>query len=128
MNIVNISDLVKDTPFRPFSNTVQDGGKVLGICVPEGASRLSRKDIDDFEQYLSSFLPSSTRIHWLKDCRGVLKGPVERFIPLDLMPKICYRFRSESGDLLIMIPGTSSIVSNALEKAKTYIKNILKLC
>ena len=51
MEICNISDLVKDSEFSVFSDTVKNGGAVCGITVKNAADKLSRKEIDKQAEY-----------------------------------------------------------------------------
>lgn len=46
MEIVNISDLVKDCEFSVFTNAINEGGSVRAIVAKNGASVLTRKEID----------------------------------------------------------------------------------
>ncbi len=55
MLIHDLSDIVKDSSFKVFANTVADGNYVRAIRVPGGADKYSRKDISKYEEYIKRF-------------------------------------------------------------------------
>lgn len=52
MEIVDVSDLVKDSEFGVFSGAVKDGGSVRAIVAKNAAAALTRKNIDKLVEYV----------------------------------------------------------------------------
>ena len=51
MEIQDISELVKDSPFSVFSGAVAGGGSVRAIVAKNGAAKLTRKEIDKLTEH-----------------------------------------------------------------------------
>ena len=51
LELINITDAVRDSSFAVFKNAVAEGGSVRAINVPGGAS-FSRKEIDSLVEYV----------------------------------------------------------------------------
>ena len=49
MELVNVSDLVRDSEFSVFANAVKDGGTVRGINA-EGLGEYTRKQLDELTE------------------------------------------------------------------------------
>lgn len=64
MELVNLSELVKDCGFKVFSAAVENGGEVKAINVKGAASSYSRKDIDALTEFVKIY--GAKGLAWLK--------------------------------------------------------------
>jgi len=56
LKLVSVTDLMKDSSFKVFSTPANsDDGRVAALCVPGGSQKLSRKEIDDYTNFVSNY-------------------------------------------------------------------------
>lgn len=117
LELVDIADLVKELDFKVFSDPAQDPkGRVAVIKVPGGAS-LSRKQIDDYTDFVSIY--GAKGLAWLKvndRAAGLdgLQSPVLKFFPETVIASLLNRVNAEDGDILLFGAGQEKMVSEAL--------------
>ena len=79
LELVDLSEVVKDSGFKVFSAAVANGGQVKAINVKGAAEKYSRKDIDALTEFVAVY--GAKGLAWLKvDAEG-LKGPIAKFFP-----------------------------------------------
>jgi aspartyl-tRNA synthetase len=64
MELVNLSETVKDSGFKVFASAVANGGQVKAINVKGAAANYSRKDIDALTEFVSVY--GAKGLAWLK--------------------------------------------------------------
>ncbi|MBR2916855.1 MAG: aspartate--tRNA ligase, partial [Clostridia bacterium] len=68
MEIINLSDLVKDCGFGVFTSAIEGGGSVRAICAKGGAETLTRKEIDKLTEYVRGIgAKGLAYIRWVED-------------------------------------------------------------
>ncbi|MFN3966868.1 MAG: aspartate--tRNA ligase [Endomicrobiia bacterium] len=78
MRIVDITDKVKNSNFRVFSEAVKSGGVVKCISV-NGVDSLSRSAIDELTKFVISL--GAKGLAWLKILSdGILESPIKKFL------------------------------------------------
>lgn len=112
MELVNISELVKDSDFKVFTGAVQKGGEVKGINVKGAAADYSRADIDDLIEFVSRF--GAKGIAWFKVEETELKGPVTKFFTDEQQEGIREALDAEAGDLLLFVADKKQVVADSL--------------
>ena len=80
MELVDLSDELKNTEFGVFTNTIKDGGVVKAICVADGVS-LSRKEIDGFTEVAKSEGAGGLAYIFVED--GKARSPIAKFLSDD---------------------------------------------
>ncbi|SEK40590.1 aspartyl-tRNA synthetase [Carnobacterium iners] len=124
LELIQISDLVKDSEFKVFSGAVSNGGEVKAINVKGLADKFSRKDIDALGEFVSIY--GAKGLAWLKVEKDELKGPIAKFFkenPEDLIR----RLEAEPGDLLLFVADKKSVVSDALGALRSKLAKELDL-
>ena len=77
LELVDLSEVVKDCGFKVFAAAVENGGQVKAINVKGAAENYSRKDIDALREFAGVY--GAKGLAWLKvDAEG-LKGPIAKF-------------------------------------------------
>lgn len=111
MLITDLSDLVKDSNFKVFSQTVADGNYVRAIVVKGGADQYSRKAIAKKEDYIKRY--GAKGLAWVKVTADGYQGPVAKFLN-DQATELNDRLGAAEGDLILMVAGSFHVVCNAL--------------
>ncbi|WP_386696023.1 aspartate--tRNA ligase [Lonepinella sp. MS14435] len=103
LEMVTISDLVRDVEFSVFKTPANDkGGRVAAIRVPNG-STITRKQIDEYTQFVGIY--GAKGLAWLKvnDVNGGLDGvqsPIAKFLSEEVLKAILDRVKAETGDII----------------------------
>jgi aspartyl-tRNA synthetase len=112
LELINVSELVKDSGFKVFSGAVQNGGEVKVINVKGAAASYSRKDIDALTEFVSQY--GAKGLAWLKVEEQELKGPISKFFPSEEQSSLKTVTEAESGDLLLFVADKKQVVADAL--------------
>ncbi|CAN7308339.1 aspartate--tRNA ligase [Rossellomorea sp. LjRoot5] len=125
MELIDVSEIVKDSGFKVFAGAVADGGQVKLINVKGGASQYSRKDIDGLTEFVSRY--GAKGLAWLKVEEEGLKGPISKFVTEEDASAISTTANAEAGDLLLFVADKKSVVADALGALRLKLGKDLKL-
>jgi len=100
LEIRDVSDVAAQCEFQVFRKAVQSGGKVRGICVPDGA-RMPRREIDELVEWVKQF--GLEGLAWFKLEGGKAQGGVAKFFSEGNVSAIAERFGAEDGSLLLFV-------------------------
>jgi aspartyl-tRNA synthetase len=112
MELVDLSELVKDCGFKVFSAAVESGGQVKAITVKGAAGNYSRKDIDALTDFVKIY--GAKGLAWLKVEAEGLKGPISKFFNEEEQAQFMSTLQVEEGDLLLFVADKKSVVADAL--------------
>lgn len=124
MKLKNISDIVKDSQFKIFSNIVQNDGQVKGITVKAGA-KFSRSEIDDLEKYVKLY--EAKGLAWIMIKDDKIKSPIAKFFTEETINKIIERMEAKNGDLMLFVADQPDIVATSLGKLRVKLAGELDL-
>lgn len=116
MELIDLSDVVKEVDFKVFQMALEHGGVVKALNAKGAASRYSRKDMDQLGQYASQF--GAKGLAWLKVEEDGLKGPIAKFLT-EKQEAIIQATDAEVGDLLMFGADSFGIVSATLGAIRT---------
>ncbi|WP_432355741.1 aspartate--tRNA ligase [Sporosarcina sp. A2] len=112
MELVDVSDIVKDTAFKVFTGALEAGGLVKLVNVKGGATDYSRKDIDGFGEFAAVY--GAKGLAWLKCEEEGLKGPISKFFEGETAEALIAKADAEPGDLLLFAADKKSVVADTL--------------
>ncbi|WP_029141297.1 aspartate--tRNA ligase [Heyndrickxia coagulans] len=112
MELVDVSEIVKNAGFKVFASAVTSGGQVKAINAKGAASKYSRKDIDALGEFAARY--GAKGLAWLKAENEGLKGPVAKFFTEAEQSQIAAATNAETGDLLLFVADKKSVVADAL--------------
>lgn len=112
MELVNVSDIVKDSQFKVFNNTVENGGEVKAVNVKDAAEQYSRKDIDALAEFTARY--GAKGLAWMKVEADGLKGPIAKFFNDEESESLQQAMIAEAGDLLLFVADKKDVVADSL--------------
>ena len=127
MEIVDLTDLARETEFRVFRSAAESGQRVRGINAKGASDRYSRKGIDELTAYaVESF--GAKGLAWFKvEADGKLASPIAKnFIP-DVLAKIGRRMDAAPGDLLLLVADRFEVTCKSLYALRKRLGAELKL-
>jgi aspartyl-tRNA synthetase len=118
LELVDIADVVKDCEFGVFSGPAnRKEGRVAVIRVPQGGEKLTRKEIDDYTQYVNQFGAKGLayiKINALDQGKAGLQSPIVKFLSDEAVQAILDRTHAAAGDILFFGADNENVVNDAL--------------
>lgn len=111
MELQNLNDVLKDTEFKVFKNTIDNGGQVKAIVVKNAADKYSRKNIESYQEYIKRF--GAKGLAWFKYNDDDMTGGVSKFIK-DHKDALVDRLGLENNDLVLFVADKKKVVADAL--------------
>ncbi len=113
--LVDVDEHVAHVEFKVFSGPANDAGSRVAVLKIPGGAELSRKQIDDYTQYVARY--GAKGLAWIKvnDIAAGLEGlqsPIAKFLDGKAWQGIAAATGVESGDLLFFGAGDWLTVSN----------------
>lgn len=124
MELIDLSDTVKDIDFKVFQMALENGGVVKALNAKGTADKYSRKDMDNLGQYAGQF--GAKGLAWLKVEEDGLKGPIAKFLT-EATDAIVAATNAEVGDLLMFGADSFEVVAATLGAIRTRLGKELKL-
>jgi aspartyl-tRNA synthetase len=125
LELVDLSETVKDTGFKVFKDAVGNGGKVSAINVSGFADKFSRKDIDKLTDFVKIY--GAKGLAWLKVTDEGLTGPIAKFFAADEQQAIQTALEAKANDLLLFVADKTSVVYDSLGALRQKIAKDLGL-
>jgi len=114
LELITISEHVKEVEFKVFSEPANDeGSRVVALKAPGGAS-LTRREIDEYTEYVSRY--GAKGLAWMKvnDRDGGVEGiqsPIAKFLSAEVIEAIVQSTNAQTGDALFFGAGTEPVVA-----------------
>jgi len=118
LELVEVSDLMKEVEFKVFSGPASDPeGRVAALKIPGGNAALSRKQIDDYTQFVAIY--GAKGLAYIKvndpaDLEEGLQSPIVKFLPVDVRRELIARLEAQKGDLIFFGADKQRVVNEAL--------------
>ncbi|KHF41988.1 aspartate--tRNA ligase [Halalkalibacter okhensis] len=112
MELIDLSEVVKDAEFKVFQSALASGGTVKGLNLKGGADKLSRKEIDALTDYVKQY--GAKGLAWLKVEEEGLKGPIAKFFTGEVAASLQEALDAEVGDLLFFGADKKQVVFDSL--------------
>src|SRR5699024_9732023 len=112
LELVDLSEQVKDSDFKVFSGAVIGGGKVSAINIKGEAKSFSRKDIDKLTDFVKIY--GAKGLAWVKVDQTGFTGPIAKFFNDEAQGQISERLDATTGDLLLFVADQTQVVYDSL--------------
>ncbi len=114
MELIDVTDLARDSQFRVFCETAANGGRVRGVNAKGAASGYSRKTIDELTEWVKQDFGAKGLVWFRVEENGTLWSPVAKNFPADVLAKIGERLDAAPGDLLLFVADKFEVTCKAL--------------
>lgn len=116
MELVDLSETLAGTGFGVFANTIAGGGVVKAIRV-QGASTLSRSQIDSFTEIAKS--EGAGGLAYLIFENGEVKSPIAKFLSSDELAAIKTQLGAADGDAIFFGADSRAVVNKVLGRLRS---------
>jgi aspartyl-tRNA synthetase len=111
MEIADLSDVFRESPFKVFSETIASGGVVRGFVIP-GAARYSRRELDELGEQAKQL--GAAGLVWARTAEGAVQSPVLKAAGEDGIRRALEAAGAGPADLLLMAAGKPDPTSKLL--------------
>lgn len=125
MELVNVSDVVKDCGFGVFTSALENGGSVRGINA-QGQGAMPRKKIDALVEFAKGFGAKGLAYIALHE-DGSVKSSFAKFMTPEQMDALIKAMDGKPGDLLLFAADKNKIVWDVLGNLRLEIAKNLGL-
>jgi len=130
MELVDLSDIMKEVEFKVFSGPANDkDGRVAALAVPGGSS-LSRKEIDDYTSFVARYGAKGLAYIKIEDIskkKDGMQSPILKFLPDEVIDELVNRIDINDGDIIFFGADKENIVNDALGALRVRIGRDLNL-
>ena len=122
MEIIDLSDIVKDCGFGVFSGAVSGGGSVRAIKAENAVNVLTRKEVDKLTEYAKGI--GAKGLAWARLTPDGVASSFAKFMTEDEMNAIIERCGAVTGDVILIIADTNTNkVLSQLGSLRTEVSN-----
>ncbi|MGH8678813.1 MAG: aspartate--tRNA ligase [Burkholderiales bacterium] len=117
LTLSDLTDVMHDVEFKVFREVAfMPGGRVAALKVP-GGGELTRKEIDEYTQYVSIFGAKGLAYIKVNDVTRVpdgLQSPIVKFLPETVLKIVLERTSARDGDLIFFGADKAGVVNESL--------------
>ena len=118
MEIRGLTDSVRGSEFKVFSQTIKNNGIVCGINF-KGGGKLSRKEIENLEKVAKE--AGAKGLVWIARLSEGFKSPILKYISPEEQNSIASGLNLEEGDIGFLIADQPNVVFTSLGKLRLQI-------
>ena len=124
LELVNISDIVKNAGFKVFADVVKKGGIVKALNA-KGCINFTRKEIDDLTDFVAVYRAKG--LAWIKVHEDSWQSPIAKFFTEDEKQALAQHIDMEPGDLVFFVADQPKITDEALGNLRNFLGKKLGL-
>jgi len=124
MEIVDLTNIVKDSGFKLFAEVAASGGVIKAIKA-EQATSLSRKDLDGLKDVVAIY--GAKGLAWAKVNATDWTSPIFKFLKPEEVEGISKAMNAKEGDIIFFVADTRKIVADSLGNLRLYLGKKLNL-
>ncbi len=125
MELVNVTETVKDSEFVVFKNAIEAGGTVRGINA-KGQGGMARKKIDKLTAFVKDYGAKGLAYVALQE-DGTVKSSFAKFMTDEQMDALVKAMDGEPGDLLLFAADKNKVVWDSLGALRVELAKQLEL-
>lgn len=125
MELVDVSEVVKDCEFVVFKNALENGGSVRGINA-KGQGAMPRKKIDKLVDFAKDFGAKGLAYIAIQE-DGMVKSSFAKFMSEEEMHALIEAMGGENGDLLLFAADKNKVVWDVLGNLRLEIARQLEI-
>lgn len=120
LELNDVSDVVKSSDFKVFSDAIDNGGSVRAIVLKGHSDKLSRKDLDGLVEYAKTL--GAKGLLWLVMPKGEpMKSSFNKFLTEELAKDLTNKLSLEEGDVCLISADKDTVVFNTLGGLRLYL-------
>jgi aspartyl-tRNA synthetase len=122
LELVQLSDLMRESKARILAEAVARGGIVAGIVAEDGA-RLSRRELDELVAWVQTL--GAGGLAWIRANEDGWQSPLAKFFDEGERTRICERSGLRTGGVLFLVAGPRKHAQSILGQLRLRLAQIL---
>jgi aspartyl-tRNA synthetase len=118
MELIELTDDLKDTQFSVFGNAIKSGGAIKAICAP-GGNKLTRSQIDDLTEFVRK--EGAGGLAYIQMAEDGPKSPIQKFLSEQELKTIIDKTQAKTGDIIFFGADDRNLVNKVLGKLRDRI-------
>ena len=131
LELIDIDDLMNEVEFKVFNGPANDPqGRVVALRVPRANEVLSRKQIDDYTDFVSQYRAKGLAYIKVNDAQSGIKGvqsPILKFLPEDVIASLLERVGAETGDIVFFGADRAQVVNESMGALRNRLATDMEL-
>lgn len=124
MEIVDISNEVKNADFKVFKDAIEIKGSIRAIKV-ENCANMGRKDLDRLGEFVKTY--KAKGLAWIAVKEEEIKSPIAKFLTEEELKKIIEKVDAKQGDLILIVADSNKVVLQSLGALRLELAKKLEL-
>jgi len=108
MEIIDISEIVKDCGFAVFAGAVENGGSVRCIVIKDGVAKLSRKEIDKLTEHAKGI--GAKGLAYIRFVEDIPNCSFAKFVSSEKLNEIMDAIDCRKGDVALFVADKNRVV------------------
>ena len=134
MELITVSEILKNTESNVFNNVLNQGGTIRGIVAPE-AGKYDRKKTDELID-LAKSSGASGLVHIALDdtldsienlSEDNYKSPLKKFLSTSVIKELSAKMSAKPGDLILLVADKENKVNTVLSNLRNFLGEKLSL-
>ncbi len=125
LKLKDLTSVLSSVDFNVFKQTIQAGGIMKGLPVPGAADKVSRKDLDEYTKYVSTY--GAKGLLWFKFGADGVSGPATKFFKPNELENLKQACGLSTGDLLFVVADQERVANDALGSLRLQVGEKLGL-
>ena len=124
LELVDLSEPFRETPFQVFRTILEAGGSVKGVRVP-GAGSFSRRELDELTEFVRNF--GARALSWVRRSESGLGSSFPKVVPAQELERAAELAELAAGDILLILAGENRVVHDGLAAVRLRLAEQLNL-
>lgn len=110
MELIDLSDDLRDTDFAPFASVLENKGEIKAI-VAKGKADYSRKNLDELQEFVKRY--GANALAWIK-VGDETTSSLLKVLGEEKIARLAKTAEAEKGDVVLIVAGKKSVVAASL--------------
>ncbi len=125
MELLDLTEILKDTNMNVFRNAIENGGIVKCLIVKNNGDKYSRSDVEHLTDFVKIY--GAKGLAWLKYDDDKFNGVIAKNLEEEKLEAIKNTYKVSNNDLILIVADNKKIVYNALGALRCKIAKELNL-
>jgi aspartyl-tRNA synthetase len=129
--LTDVTQLLKHVEFKVFSEAANDPlGRISALKIPQGAQKLSRKMIDDYESFVKIYGAKGlayVKVNDLSQGMEGLQSTILKFLKAEELMPVLDAVKAQTGDIIFFAADKARVVADAMGALRIKIGKDLNL-
>ena len=121
----SLNEIVKNCSFNVFTDALEKGGDVRGICITDASDKFSRKNLDKIINDTKHY--GAKGVVWIRVEENGFNSSVNKFFTDDEFKEIASIFSAKTNDLILIVSDKAKVVFDSLGFLRRHLASKLGL-